>query len=718
MIRALLLFLALGVQAQAQTARVLSGEHPDFTRLVIELPAGTEWSVGRTQTGYAFAARTGTQPDYDLASVWQRIPRTRLADLAVDPTSGALTLALGCDCHVFPFEYGAGIVVLDIKAGPAPAGSAFEAAFSLGTVPAPAPDTALAADTALAYDWLADRGTPPVADFALPLPLDTGTVSLEPLRDELLEQIAKGAADGVVDMELPGKPAKQPVIDHAELPWSHIRIGEEPGVTVTNPGALIAEDAVPPSCADPTLVDLPTWGDDLLPHDLLVAARAGLYGEFDVPDEASVLRSTRQLLYLGFGVEARQHLAMLGDGAASDVAPIYRSMSHLVDGETDPPSPFAGMLECDGPAALWAALAQDRLPAGPGVNRDAILQAFLALPAHLRRHLGSALAEKFLAVDDTEAVRMIRDAMERSPNVDAGALALIDAKASLQEGDADAAQAHAETAVALDGDRAENLVALVETHFRKLQPMDPEVAEALMAIRRETEDGEVGAEVDRAIVLALALSDQGEAAFKADPAPSVLSDLWQVIVARAADDDFLRQAVLPADAPRPDVAQDVARAMAERLLALGFPDATLVWLGPVVASDPVDQRVMAAKAQLSRRDAATALALLEGITDPEAEALRASALLLLGDLSAAHSALSKAGDSETATRVGLWNGNLSGLPPESAEAWQATADLAEPLPGAEATGLLGRGSQTVEASLAARDAIDALLADVPPPLGN
>lgn len=712
MIRALLLLLALAVQAQAQPARVLSGEHADFTRLVIELPAGTEWSVGRTQNGYAFALRAESQPDYDLATVWQRIPRARLADLVVDPTSGALSLILGCDCHVFPFEYGAGIVVLDIKEGPAPEGSAFETAF-LGTAIAPP-----APDTALAYDWLADRATSPVADFVLPLPLDTGSVSLDPLRDELLEQIAKGAADGVVDMELPGKPLKQPSVDHAELPWSHIRIGEDPGITVTNPGALIADDAVSPSCADPKLVDLATWGDDLLPHDLLVAARGGLYGEFDLPDESSVLRSTRQLLYLGFGVEARQHLAMLDDGSARDLAPLYRSMSHLVDGETDPLSPFAEMLECEGPTALWAALAHDRFPPGPAVNRDAILQAFLALPAHLRRHLGSSLAERFLARDDAEAVRIVRDAMERSPDVDQGTVALIDAKASLQDGDADTALAHAETAVALDGDRAENLVALVETHFQKLQPMDPQIADALLAIRGETEGGEVGAEVDRAIVMALALSDQSQAALDADPAPSVLSDLWEVIEARAADDDFLRQAVLSADAPRPDVAVDIARAVADRLLALGFPDAALVWLGRVAASDPADMRMTAAKAQLGRRDARAALALLDGVTDPEAEAVRANALLLLGDLPAAQSALSRAGDGETASRVGLWEGNWSGLAPASAASWQATADLAQPLPDAKTTGLLGRGSQTVEASLAARDAIEALLADVPPPAGN
>lgn len=713
MIRTMLLLLMLSPPVSAETARVLSGEHEDFTRLVIELPERLEWSMGRTDKGYAFAARGETQPDYDLSAVWNRIPRARLADLAVDKTSGALELVLGCDCHVFPFEYAKGIVVLDIKEGPPPEGSAFESAFP------PPVASARTSDPTPSYDWLGGLASGrPERTPTLPLPLDTGTVSLEPLRNELLEQIAKGAADGVVDMYLPGKPPKPPAIDHAELPWGNIRIGEQPGITVTNPGALIPEQTAQESCARPDLLDLGSWGQVRLPHDILAEARSGLYGEFDQPDDSAILLSARQLLYLGFGAEARQHLGMLSAEADNDAVPLYLSMSHLVDGESDPQTPFAAMLECEGPAALWAALARDRLPAGPGVNSDAILQAFLSLPAHLRRHLGSGLAEKFIARDDPEAVRMIRDSMKRAPDVDAGSVALLDAKAKLQEGDADTAQLHAETAVALDGDRAESLVALVEAHFRKLQPVDPGIAEALLALRGESEGTSIGAEVDRAIVLALALSNQAAAAFDAEPAPFVLSDLWKVIQARASNDDFLLQAVLPAKAQRPEVLPEVAQATADRLLGLGFPDAALIWLGPVAATDAADLRLAAARAQLGRRDARAALALLDGIPGPDAESIRANALLQIGDLPAAKLALAGAGATETAARVGLWEGNWSGLRPESPEPWRRAADLAQSLPEADGVGLLGRGSRTVDASLAARDAIEALLASVPSPAGD
>lgn len=711
MIYALLLLLLLVAPARAETARVLSGEHGAFTRLVIELPGAPEWTLGRTATGYAFSARGETQPDYDLTAVWQRITRARLAALAVDPASGVLSLDLGCDCHIFPFEYDTGIVVLDIKEGPAPESSAFEAAFS--SQPAPANGTKPAPE----YSWIA--AIPPYRPVvaALPLRLDTGTVSLEPLRDELLEQIAKGAVDGLVDMELPGKPTEMPASDRAVLPWSNIRIGEQPGVTVTNPGALIADDIPPDSCAAIKIVDLAAWGEGRMPHDLLVEARSGLFGEFDLPDDATILRSARQLLYLGFGVEARQTLDMLSVGSADEAVALYQSMSRLVDGETDPTTPFAAMLECAGPAALWAALAHDRLPAGPGVNRDAILQAFMALPAHLRRHLGTALAEKFLARDDSEAVRMIRDAMERSPEVDEGSVALLDAKASLHEGDTEAARSHAEAAVALDGNRAGSLVTLVEAHFRKLQPIDPGIADALLALRGEA-GGDDLLEIDRAIVLALALSNRTNAAFEAGPTSLDLSDLWQVVQARSSDDDFLRHAVLPSEASRPEVADEVARATADRLLNLGFADAALVWLGPVDAAAPPELWLPAARMQFKRGDARAALALLEGVAGTEADEVRAQALLQLGDLPGARAALADAGESEAATRVELWAGNWADLSPQAADPWRAAADLAQARPASEASGLLDRGNRTVKASLAARDAIKALLAGVPSPGEN
>lgn len=714
MIRILLLFLAMVLPASAETARVLSGEHGDFTRLVIELPGNAGWSLGRAADGYAFAAKGEPQPDYDLSRIWQRIDRTRLTELASDPESGALLLTLGCDCHVFPFEYQPGIVVLDIKPGPAPEASSFEAAF------APAGPTQKQEASGGIYDWLA-RGAEvsPKPVPSLPLPLKTGTVSLEPLRDELLEQIAQGAAEGIVDMELPGKTGGKTPPQDRSTPWANIHIGESPGIIVTEPNARIAEARPDAHCASAELLDVAAWAVDRPAIDLLAEARGGLFGEFDAPNEEAVVNAVRLLLYLGFGAEAAQTADILRPEAAIDRLPLYRSMARLVDGDSDPQTPFSDMLDCDGPAALWAALAHDRLPAGPGVNRDAIIQAFQALPAQLRRNLGSGLAERFLALDDTEAARMVRDAMERAPDADPGTVALLDAKAELHDGNADAAMGHAETAVALDGDNADNLVALVETHFQKLQPMAPGVVEALMAIKGENEGTKDAPAIARAIVLALALSDQIDAAFaESNATGGTEADLWRVIQSRAADDDFLRHAVLAADAVPPEVSPDVKLAAVQRLLALGFPDAALTWLGKVAATDPPELRLLAAKAELARGNTEATATLLAGLQGDEAEAMRTDVLVQLGDLQAASAALASAGDVEGAARLDLWGGDWSALDPNAPAPWLQAAEFAKPSPADPATGPMGRGSKSVDASLASRSAIEALLSSVPSPAGN
>jgi hypothetical protein len=722
---------ALSTPALSDTARVLSGEHGAFTRLVIELPGETGWRMGRLGQGYAFATDRTEQPMFDLTGVWQRIDKARLAALDVDPVSGRLQLQLACDCHVFPFEYQPGVIVLDIRPGEAPVASAFEADF---VVPAVVRDAGEGRPETGAYTWLTPDLTPGLTSgltpgrtgvpsekvAGLPLPLATGPVSLGPLRDALLEEVARGAADGVVDMALPlpGRSGAAPDLS-GPLPWATLRIGEAPGLAVMDPDAFVEATLPMAACTPDPMLDVTAWGEGKTALEVLAEARTGLYGEFDAPDPEAVTRSVRQLLYLGFGAEARQHAALFPDGAEAGDLEIYRSVARIIDLETDPETPFAAMLDCDGAAALWAALARDRLPFGPGVNRDAILRAFQALPPHLRRHLGPALAEKFLALADADAARMIRDAVERTPEADPATLALMDASAKLHHGDSAGAVQDAETAMTLAGGDAASLVTLIEAHLEALRPVEPEVTLALQAVSGESRGTGAGPAVERALVLALALSGQTDAAFQ-EPAATdaVLGDLWRVAAVRASDDDFLRHAVLPETDPPDGVAADVRETIADRLLTLGFPDAALAWIGPVGPGDGGDLRLLAAEAELARDNASQAVALLQGLTGPKADALRAGALQQLGDLPAAETALIAAGDPAKATRLALWEADWSDPSPEAldpASPWHPAARHAAAAPMPATGGLLARGTALALQAQDAEAAIKALLLSVPSP---
>ena len=66
----------------AEVAKVTSGEHSGFSRLVVTLSENAEWRFGRTKDGYALEVdQKGLI--YNLEKVFTRIPKTRIA--AVTP---------------------------------------------------------------------------------------------------------------------------------------------------------------------------------------------------------------------------------------------------------------------------------------------------------------------------------------------------------------------------------------------------------------------------------------------------------------------------------------------------------------------------------------------------------------------------------------------------------------------------------------------------------
>ncbi len=727
MIRLLLLALSLALAhpATAEMARVASGEHADYTRLVIELPAATDWTVGRTAMGYGFATVQEVQPDYDLDRVWQRIPRTRLQSLRIDPVSGALQLALACDCHVVPFSFRPNMVVLDIRNGPAPSDSRFEDPLVLAAdpdlqPPSPAPVPAQPMrSTAAGYDWRAglrgDLGDRAGAAGDLPS-LATGGLSLEPLRDQLLEQISRGAADGVVQMQMPGAPPALQGNSWGELPWTQIRIGEAAGVEVRSGGQDLPVVSASP-CVSAESLDLEGWGEGLLPLDLIAQTRGGLYGEFDALSETALERAIRAHLHLGFGAEARTYVDMAEPGMDMALLPHYRSLSFLVDGELDPQTSFAQMLDCDGPAALWAALARDRLPPGPEVNSEAIVAAFLALPAHLRHHLGPMLAERLLARDDVEAARQVRNAVARTPQTAAATVALLDAKAELHLGEPEAAQGLAEAALSTEADRSDGLVTLVEAHFRQALPLSPDIPLTLRTLAREADGSSEAPALRRALVLALALSGDVAGAFvEAEAGEGVTDDLWQVVATLATDDAFLAHTVLGQGSGRPEAAVETADAIAARLVGLGFGEPALRWLGPVTPIDPEPRRRTAAAAELLRGGSQAALDLLAGLADPDSARLRAEALIQQGDYASARGALQSAGATDQAAGLLPWEGNWRALPELGAEPWATAAAFAEGDQAVNDGGPLARGEELLADSAAMRAAMAGLLEAVPTPL--
>ena len=402
------LWLSLASPGLAQPVRVTSGEHDGFTRLVFDYGRPVDWQVGRSLDGYELRLAE-VPPPYDLSNAFDLIGTSRLAAIWSAPDSGQLNIGLACACHAIPFEFRPGIIVIDLKDGAPPTGSSFEVMLD-GTLADPITPRAVTrprsrpqiSDTTAAdepttlsgvapYDWTksvhadlrASQGRLPVSPIppseAALLPPDPG---LQPLRDQILHQIARGASQGVVDMALPTP--EQPEKAPAPHPSTQIRIGEaQTSVTSADRSQQGDLDAQGHPCTDAKALTFSDWGDETLPAvDQMATLRQGLIGEFDRPDPEALARAIQFQLFLGFGAEARQLISVLDE--APPEAEIWRALSFLVDGETDPAGRFEGQAACAGPAALWAVLGDPALSPGDPIDTEAVRLAFSDLPLHLR----------------------------------------------------------------------------------------------------------------------------------------------------------------------------------------------------------------------------------------------------------------------------------------------------------------------------------------------
>ncbi|MCV6823083.1 MULTISPECIES: hypothetical protein [Halocynthiibacter] len=109
----ILALLFLGVPLAAETIVVRSGEHKDFSRLVLDFSKEVDWSLHKVESGYALHFES---KDLSILTnkVFDRIPRTRIADVSFDANKQALSLRLNCECKTEAFELEGDRLVLDV----------------------------------------------------------------------------------------------------------------------------------------------------------------------------------------------------------------------------------------------------------------------------------------------------------------------------------------------------------------------------------------------------------------------------------------------------------------------------------------------------------------------------------------------------------------------------------------------------------------------------
>ncbi|MFN4170408.1 MAG: hypothetical protein ACK4GW_01520, partial [Pseudorhodobacter sp.] len=487
--------------AQSQSVRVTSGEHAGFSRIVLQFPQSVDWTVMRTGSGYALSV-PGVRPRYDLTDVFRLIPRDRLAAIHADPATGMLQLTIGCTCHVLPFELRPGIVVLDIRDGPAPPGSSFEVT-ATGTKAPPlvvvtppragprprknpsrivtVPQSSLNAG---ALNWRNDLLEAARLPIAVVTP-DPGSARLDEARLQLIRQLGRGATDGVVEFtDALDRIPRAITAPQAGLDLQ-IRIGPEPGLDADAgrrvPGMLTAQGG---GCFTDEQLDLAGWGRNGDVASSIGEVRASILGEFDQPDEAATALAIRYFLHLGFGAEARELIVhFLPDASERG---LWLALAAVLDGDRTDVTPFIGMEVCDSAAALWAVLGTSAPASGRKIDIAALLRSFSGLPLHLRRHVGPGLADLFREDGDLSTAGAIRDSILRAPGEAAAEVRLMDVELHLAREGGEQAQRLLEPLIAGSGTVASDAaVSLIHAQVAAGKSVDEDLITATAAFLHE-----------------------------------------------------------------------------------------------------------------------------------------------------------------------------------------------------------------------------------------
>ena len=750
----------LAVPALAQTVTIRSGEHETFSRLTMTLPSRVGWTIEETNDGAQVVfAREGLT--FDTSAVFDRIPRTRLADIAWQERERRLTLNFNCNCEMAGFWHDRTMLVLDIHDTPTATDRVTSARREVASAAekrresAPGmvlPERAASrAARMLRASLDGDSSLRPEEATEPPILSEPGRViARQDVRERLLRQIGRAASQGLLSPQtsLPErrpKPAEaadqrkdvqdsfatkadrkpmqtdRPATDQinlkAQTSMDHDFLGS---------GLAQAQNLADSGCLPTARIDVASWGTNG-PFGVQVSAlRRRLTGEFDEPDSAIVEQLVRVYLYFGFGAEAADLLLLLRESHA-DRAVLSQLAQIAEQGWAAPGSILNGQLDCESSAALWSALSYQRLPADQQIDTNAILRAFSALPPHLRAYYGPILARRFLDSGLEDVSTNLLRILDRPGASDSPEAEMARAYSDLATGDPEAAERKLESVLQRNAEPSpEALIQLINSRVARGQDVSYEAAQLAGAYAYEMQNDAIGPTMAAAHIRALAASGAFDQAFEnfarlsIDAIPQAGADLRSELfgmLARNADEvTFLRHAFFDSADPQAHLNPRDGNAVARRLLELGFHDraADIVQTGAQASrASTREQQLIRAEIALRSDRPRQAIVELLNLTGKDANALRAKASSAVGDHGAAYHLFAALNEPEAAAREAWLEGDWQRAASMGDDVYQSLARLktgedAEDQPVSDP--VLAHNQALLLDSIETRDTLTALLA--------
>ena len=403
-----ILALVFSWPAWSSPIDVRSGEHSEFTRLVVYLADGQKWNVSEADGLTNFSVEDWDQ-GFDISTVFRKINTERLKSLTA--SQGRLVMSFGCDCRVETTQLAGGFVSLDIR----------EKARSR---PLPKPKLPKVSDDAAVVISEVSQVTPreDLMEWPVVFVEDTSFEFLDQIlannsasparafENGLGEEIARGAtltylqpSNAVLDRGPQGETEQSRTKD--EL----IALLDE-RAQFSNAGEInsLAPEEVEVSCPAPSSVTVSEWGGDLPFADQLASLRQGIYSEFDEVDFRVVRDLARFYIHHAMIPEFNEVIENYGDQMDQTY---LEDLANLIEGKFAAQNSLTTHKECAGETGFWSFYAGG---GDSGISTEKIekhIAVFQRFPRDLQVIVADRLIENLEENDNFTASGVVRNAL-------------------------------------------------------------------------------------------------------------------------------------------------------------------------------------------------------------------------------------------------------------------------------------------------------------------
>lgn len=580
---------------------VRTGDHDNFTRVVLSVPSSKNWVEevsGRTIIIKISDHKVG----FDTSRAFDRIGRDRISSFKANPSN--LEIQMRCDCTVESYRTVKNLIVLDIFNQSSVVNANLQVdqidfahlgARNLQLPKTPKEEFEVNVSSAQ-KEPSEDVGQ---VRNKIKNATETSSIienggSLRGAREILLQEFGSSATRGILSISsaLPTGEERSPQIDlsifseNLEDSLERSEVGS-PNIEISSSSDLLntsaAQQLIQSSgfCADADLLQISQWGEKSSPISEVGKLRSEIFDELQQVEPQEVLKLAKLYLHLGFGAESVATLNLV-PSLKKNHPELYAIAEILEFSKSLNEKFFKAMESCNSAAAMWALFTNNiSTIRSAEVNTDAVIFALNDLPISLRENLAPIISNQLLALDLHAAADLALRTLERSRKLSGVDVVL--ARSDLNAVDNSPKEFEKNLEYVINSNTlqsAEALIKLIDLEFENSGQISKQQLLLASAYTMELRHHDLFHEIKRAFIIALTMNEEFSRSIKllegyVKEKPKFLTDdfqnrIVQYLTKHSTVEDFLLFTFDTLDRKTFNLNASTMEKISERLEGLGF----------------------------------------------------------------------------------------------------------------------------------------------------